>query len=222
MAAGPAGAHAFPRARWAALVWLLVYVPSYAHAYGLLNFLFLCNLGVMLTAWAFWRGDALLLSSQALAAPIIGAVWAADVFARLVTGQHLFGGTAYMWDPHFPLFTRLLSCYHVLWAPLLILALRRTGYDPRGLVLQTLLALVAVAGGRLAPAYANVNYAHLDPFFKRDFGGPLTHVVVVVTALALVYGATHALLLRALPARTGAQPTVDGVVRLVRASASRS
>lgn len=199
MPVAAAGAHPFPRARWAALAWLVVYLPAYARAYGPLNFLFLCNLGVILTAWAFWRGHVLLLSSQALAAPVIGTVWTADVLVRLVTGEHLFGGTAYMWDAQFPLFTRLLSCYHALWAPVLILALRHTGYDPRGLGLQTLLALVAVGGGRLAPALANVNYAHVDPFFRRDFGGPFTHVVVVVAALALVYGATHALLLRLLP-----------------------
>ncbi len=202
MPAAAAGAHPFPRARWAALVWLLVYVPSYAHAYGLLNFLFLCNLGVMLTAWGLWRGNALWLSAQALAAPVIGFVWTADVLARIVSGRHLFGGTAYMWDPQFPLFTRLLSCYHALWAPLLIAALRRSGYDRRGFALQLALALLAVAAGRLAPVAANVNYAHVDPFFQRDLGGPCAHVALVVSALAVVYAATHAVLKRVLPAPT--------------------
>jgi len=47
---------AFPRARWVALVALLVYLPTYAMAYGLANFLFLCNLSVILTAIGLWTG----------------------------------------------------------------------------------------------------------------------------------------------------------------------
>ena len=44
--------HLFPRLRWLGLAWLVIYLPSYAAAYGFTNFLFLCNLGVMLTAAA--------------------------------------------------------------------------------------------------------------------------------------------------------------------------
>jgi hypothetical protein len=38
--------HCFPRLKWLAIAWLLVYLPSYAFAYGMANFLFLCNLTV--------------------------------------------------------------------------------------------------------------------------------------------------------------------------------
>jgi hypothetical protein len=41
---------AFPRLHFLALLWLAVYLPSYTAAYGLANFVFLCNLGVVLTA----------------------------------------------------------------------------------------------------------------------------------------------------------------------------
>ena len=51
MSAVAAGAR-FPRLRWFGIVWLLVYLPVYASAYGLRNFLFLCNIGVILTAVA--------------------------------------------------------------------------------------------------------------------------------------------------------------------------
>ncbi|MBZ0090028.1 MAG: hypothetical protein K8H90_06590, partial [Thermoanaerobaculia bacterium] len=50
-AASPAR-HAFPALRWLGPLWLAIYLPSYAVAYGLANFLFLCNLGVVLTAIA--------------------------------------------------------------------------------------------------------------------------------------------------------------------------
>lgn len=199
-AVATAAAQPFPWGRHAALAWLAVYLPSYAYAYGLLNFLFLCNLGVMLTALAVWRGHVLLLSSQAVAAPIITLVWTSDVVARLLFGRHLVGGTEYMWDPQFPLFTRLLSCYHVVWAPLVIACLRRTGYDRHGLFLQAAIALLGVAAARFSePAY-NVNFAFRDPFLKHTFGGAVTHVAVIVGALTLgAYLPTHVLLRRWLP-----------------------
>jgi hypothetical protein len=39
--------HPLPVLRWVALAWLAVYLPAYGAAYGMLNFLFLCNLGVL-------------------------------------------------------------------------------------------------------------------------------------------------------------------------------
>jgi len=184
--------HPFPRMRFLALLWLLVYLPAYTQAYGLLNFLFLCNLGVTLSAYAIWRGDALLLSSQAVGAPIVCAVWVLDVGSRLATGQHWIGGTEYLWDPQFPVFQRLLSCYHALWPFVLIACLRRTGYDRRAYRLQAGIAIAAMLASRLAPAAANVNFAWADPVFHRAFEPALLHLLIVIGALVgVVYGLTH-------------------------------
>jgi hypothetical protein len=68
----------FSRLRLLALLWLAVYLPSYAAAYGLANFVFLCNLGVILTAVGVLTRSALLLSSQAVAAMVICLVWCLD------------------------------------------------------------------------------------------------------------------------------------------------
>ena len=126
----------FPRLRWAAALWLALYVPAYAIAYGFANFLFLCNLSAVLGALGIWTCNRLLLSSQAVGILVVGAAWTADLTARLVTGAHLIGGTEYMWDPRWPLFTRLLSLYHVVLPVVLVLGLRRIGYDRRGWLLQ--------------------------------------------------------------------------------------
>ena len=72
--------HLFPRLRWLGPAWLAIYVPSYALAYGWANFLFLCNLGVVVTAVALWRGSRAWLSASSLAALPIGLVWAIDFF----------------------------------------------------------------------------------------------------------------------------------------------
>lgn len=178
----------FPRLRWLGAAWLAVYLPSYALAYGLANFLFLCNLGVMITAVALLFGNRLLLSSQAVAAPVIGLAWALDASFKVTTGDFLYGGTAYMWDPQYPLFTRLLSLYHLAWPLLLLFCLSRVGYDRRGLPLQIGIATLAVTLARLATRPEdNVNFAFQDPLFGRQLGPAAVHVALTVAALALVY-----------------------------------
>ena len=173
-------------------------MPSYAIAYPLTNFLFLCNLAALLTAWALWRGSVLILSSQAVSLPLIGAAWTIDLLSRLVTGHHLIGGTEYMWDPRFPLFTRLLSLYHVALPIAQLVTLRRAGYDRRGYALQSGIALCAVIAGRWCDPAANVNFAYTDPFLKRAWGSAVTHVALIAGALVLVvYPLAHLALSKA-------------------------
>jgi len=187
----------FPRLRWAALAWLAVYLPAYALAYGFANFLFLCNVSVILIAVGIWTCSRLLLSSQAVAVLIVGAVWTVDFSSRLLTGTHLIGGTEYMWEPRWPFFTRLLSLYHVVLPVLLVVVLRRIGYDRRGYLLQCAIAVVGISIGRLLGPEPNINHAFVDPILKRSWGGAVTHVAVVAGALVFVaYPLTHLLLVR--------------------------
>jgi len=190
----------FPRLKWAAAGFLAAYVPGYALAYGLANFVFLCDLSVILATVGIWTSSRLLLSSQAVASLLVGVAWTVDVASRLLTGSHLIGATAYMWDPQRPLFARLLSLYHVVLPVVLVRALRRIGYDARGYWLQSAIAIVAVAAGRLFGSAANINYAFVDPLLKRTWGGPVTHVAAVAGFLVLlVYPLTHLLLVRLCP-----------------------
>jgi hypothetical protein len=193
-----AAAAAFPRWGWLGALWLAVYLPIYHQAYGATNFLFLCNIGVILTALALILRNRLLISSQAVAAPVIALAWAVDAGWKLATGEFLFGGTSYMWDPAYPLFARLLSLYHLAWPLLLWAVLQRTGYDPRGWPLQAAVAALAMLAGRwLAPAAENVNFAWADPFFGRQLGPAGLHLLLCWAALAgLAYGLSHWLLRR--------------------------
>ncbi|MEO8275743.1 MAG: hypothetical protein ABI639_05955 [Thermoanaerobaculia bacterium] len=188
----------FPRLRWFALLWLAVYLPTYTVAYGLTNFLFLCNLGVILTALAILFGNRWVLSSQAVAAPVIGLAWAIDASWRVATGHHLYGGTEYMWDPQYPLFARLLSLYHLVWPILTLILVKRTGYDRRGWRLQAAIAGGAILLARLATDPAeNINFAFRDPLLGRSFAPPILHLLIVFATLAgFAYGLTHHLLMR--------------------------
>jgi hypothetical protein len=186
---------AFPSLRWVAALWLAVYLPAYAAGYGWANFLFLCNLGVFVLAAGLWAGSPLLISSQAIGVLLVDVVWTLDLASRLVTGRHWIGGTEYMWDPRWPLFTRLLSLYHTVTPFLIVHALRRVGYDRRAYWLQSALGVAGVLAGRMLGQEANVNGAFLDPIFKRSWGPPPLHLAVVAGALVLVvYPLTHLVL----------------------------
>ncbi|MGH9963044.1 MAG: hypothetical protein ACREBC_39005, partial [Pyrinomonadaceae bacterium] len=155
----------FPRARWLAMMWLLVWGVCYWRVWGLANFLHLCNLAVILTCVGIWWGSSLLISSQAVSFLIAPLFWDLDVLWRLFLGKHLIGGTEYMWDSQFPLVIRLLSLYHVVWPVLLLWALRRVRYDPRALPVQTTIAIVLLLVSRYVQPALNLNFAHRDPFF---------------------------------------------------------
>jgi hypothetical protein len=203
----PAGAM-FPLLRWLAALWLLVYVPTYAWAYGWANFLFLCNAGVILTAFALIVGNRLLLSSQAVAAPVIAVAWLLDAGWKLATGDFLYGATAYMWDPANAPFARLLSLYHLVWPVLLYLVLRRIGYDRRGWPLQAAIAAIFMLLARLlTPAAANINFAFVAPFFDRPLGSAAQHLLLSWATLAGAgYGLTHLLCRRLFPAAVAGKP----------------
>jgi hypothetical protein len=202
--------HPFPRLRWAALLWLVVWGPTYAVVYGFGNFLHLCDVAVILTCVGLWRGSPLLLSMQALNI-LIDLAWDLDLGWRLATGRHLLGGTEYMWETKYPLWVRLLSLFHLLLPVVVLWALRRVGYDRRALAAQSVLGLVLIAGARALGPEVNVNYAWLDPFFHRSWGPAPLHVLVIFAGLiAVVYVPAHALLSRVCPATKSRGDTTRG------------
>jgi hypothetical protein len=184
-------------ARWGALVWIAIWFPAYWHAWGVANFLHLCDLAVLLTCIGLWTSNSLLLSSQALSSILIDTLWAAEAAWELFTKRQLIGGTEYLFDPHTALWIRLLSLFHVVLPPLLLWALRYTGYDRRAWSLQILIALLAFVAARFTNPVANINYAFHDPFWHRQLGPAPLHVALSVAALAIVvYLPTHLVLLR--------------------------
>jgi hypothetical protein len=118
-----------------------VLVVVYWRDYGLTNFLYFCDLALLVTFVALWLESPLLTSAATVGILIPEAFWLADFLARLF-GFRISGMTEYLFDPRIPLFTRCLSLFH-LWLPFLVLwILSRTGYDPWGLVLWTGIAWV--------------------------------------------------------------------------------
>src|ERR1700692_105581 len=173
-------------------VWLMVWIPVYWREYGLQNFLFFCDLGNLFIAAGLWLESPLLFSWQATSLLLFQSVFTLDLAAALVTGDHLIGGTEYMFEPHVALWIRLLSLFHVVTPPLLLWAVCRLGYDERGWKYQTLTAWIVVPVNYFWRPQYDVNWAR-GPFFREQHTVPglvyLFGYLIVVPAV--VYFPTH-------------------------------
>jgi hypothetical protein len=120
---------------------MLVLVPVYWKNYGPTNFLYFCDVALLLTLVGIWTENTLLISMCAVGILFPQAIWVAD-FLATIFGFKLTGMTAYMFNPNSSLFLRGLSLFHG-WLPfLLIFLVFRLGYNRRGFLAWTSLAWV--------------------------------------------------------------------------------
>lgn len=118
---------------------MAVLVPVYWYNYGPTNFLYFCDVSLILTLVGIWREDALLISMCAVGILLPQMLWVADFTAGL-TGHTLTGMTAYMFNANASLFLRGLSLFHG-WLPFLLLFLAwKLGYDQRAVKVWTAVA----------------------------------------------------------------------------------
>jgi hypothetical protein len=151
-------------------VWLLVWAPVYWREYGAQNFLFFCDLGNVLIGIGLWLESPLIFSWVACGLLLFQTLYTVDLAGALVVGQHVLGGTEYMFDPGRALFIRLLSLFHVVTPPLLLWAIWRLGYDLRGWKLQTLMMWIVVPVNYLWRPEMDVNWAR-GLFFQEQWFG---------------------------------------------------
>ena len=118
---------------------MAVLIPVYWVNYGPTNFLYFCDVALLLTLAGMWTENKLLISMPAVGILIPQALWVVDFVVQL-TGHKLAGTTAYMFDSHRSLFLRGLSLFHG-WLPfLLVYLVAKVGYDRRALVGWTAIA----------------------------------------------------------------------------------
>lgn len=191
---------AFPILRWFAVLWLAVWFPTYAVVWGFDNSVQLCDIAVVLTVLGIWTGSSLLISSQAVGSLLINSLWTFNLLWRLLFGVFLLGGSEYMLDSQYPLWLRLLSLYHVAVPIVLLWALRRTGYDPRGFLLQATISVPVLIASRSISPERNFNFAVTDPLLHISFQPAALHLAIILFCLiAILYWPVHRLLLRVLP-----------------------
>jgi hypothetical protein len=110
---------------------MAVLIPIYLKNYTITNFLYLCDVALLMTLVGIWLESPLLLSG-----PLIGIFWPQMLWVvDFLSGGAVVGWTDYMFRP--PWFLRFLSFFH-FWLPfLLFYVVRRVGYDKRGFLLWT-------------------------------------------------------------------------------------
>jgi hypothetical protein len=216
---GCAGAVPAPSARlplWLKLVYsafMAVLVPVYWHYYGPTNFLYFCDVALILTLIGIWIESPLLVSMCAVGILTSQMVWALDFIAHLL-GTSLTGMTDYMFQSDHSLFLRGLSLFHG-WLPFLLLVLVwRLGYDRRALLAWTLLAWALIlvsfafmpaprADAGLLPVNINYVWGPSDTA-AQSWVSPAVWLVGLIVGLPLLfYAPVHVLLARIMPKPRG-------------------
>jgi hypothetical protein len=204
-------------AAWRVPLWLklaytayvAVLIPVYWYYYGPTNFLYFCDVAVILTLLAIWPENALLISMCAVGILVPQAVWVAD-FLISAAGFSLTGLTDYMFDADRSLFLRLLSLFHG-WLPfLLVYLVWRIGYDRRAFWSWTCLAWVLLLvcfclmpapnpNPGLTPV--NINYVWgLSDTAAQTWMPPYVWFAALMIGLPLlVFAPTHWMLARLMP-----------------------
>jgi hypothetical protein len=189
--------------------YVAVVVPCYWVAYTPWNFLYFCDIALLVTAVAIWIESPLLVSMQAVAITLPQILWVVDLLCRLVAGVHVTGVTAYMLDASIPPFLRALSSFHG-WLPFVLLwLLSRLGYDRRAFRWQSVAGVVVLLVSYLfAPApppsashpnwAVNINYVYgLDDKQAQSFMAPPLWVLTMMAFHVIaLYLPTHLVLRR--------------------------
>jgi hypothetical protein len=190
---------------------MCVLVPVYWYFYGPTNFLYFCDVALLLTLVGIWRGNALLVSMCAVGILLPQLLWVAD-FAAAFAGIRLTGMTTYMFNPNSPVFLRGLSLFHG-WIPFfLIYAVWRLGYDRRALLGWTALAWALLlvcfflmpepmANPGLRPV--NINYVWgMSDTAKQTMMPPMAWFLSLIAGLPLLlFVPTHLALRKLAPQR---------------------
>ena len=197
---------------WLKLVYtafMAVLVPVYWANYGPTNFLYFCDVSLLVTLVAVWIESPLLVSMCAVGILVPQALWVADFLSNLV-GLPLTGLTDYMFAADHSLFLRSLSLFHG-WLPfLLIYLVWRLGYDRRALPAWTIVAwaLVLVCFFFMPPPRpdpgltpVNINYVWgMSDTVAQHWVPPGVWVVgMLIVMPVLLFAPVHFLLRRVIP-----------------------
>jgi hypothetical protein len=188
-----------------------VLLPVYWYFYGPTNFLYFCDVALILTLVGVWRSSPLLISMCAVGILLPQLLWVADFICGFA-GIRLTGMTTYMFNPNSPLFLRGLSLFHG-WIPFFLLyCVWRLGYDRRALRAWTLLAWALLlvcfflmpepmANPGLRPV--NINYVWgMSDTAKQTMMPAYAWFLALMAGLPLLlFIPTHAILSRVAPAR---------------------
>ncbi len=188
-AAGPrASIPGWIKATHTALV--IVLIPAYWRQYGPGNFLWFSDIALLTSVPALWLESSLLASTQAVAVLVLETAWLGDFATGVLTRRRTpLGLASYMFDRQLSRFVRALSLFHVWLTPLLLLVVRRAGYDRRALRYQTVSTwLTLLASWRFTKPADNVNWVYSR---RQEIHSPRARAGFVVLLMIVIPIACH-------------------------------
>jgi hypothetical protein len=188
---------------------MAVLLPVYWANYGPTNFLYFCDVALLITLVGVWIESPLLVSMCAVGILASQALWVVDFLSNLI-GWPLTGMTDYMFAADHSLFLRGLSLFHG-WLPfLLVYLVWRLGYDRRGFPAWTVLAwiLMLICFFFMPPPRpdpgltpVNINYVWgMSDTVAQTWMPPAVWLAGLIILLpVLLYAPVHFLLRRFMP-----------------------
>ena len=168
------------------ITWAVVY---FLH-YGLINFLWLCDIANIITLTGLWLDHTLLVSSQAVLMIPVMLIWSADVMFRIITGGHIIANaTQYMFDPSIPLYVRLFSCFHIITPVVIIWFIIKRGYNTKAWILQSLITcLVLPVSYLISDPERNINFVFGLAEFQKTEIMPLWNLFIsIIGGILFIY-----------------------------------
>jgi len=187
---------------------MAVLIPVYWYYYGPTNFLYFCDVALILTFIGIWIESPLLISMCAVGIVLPQTVWVIDYIAHFF-GASLLGLTDYMFKDT-SRFLRGLSLFHG-WIPFLLVYLVATlGYDRRAFVAWTALgtALILICFFFMPPPNpdpgltpVNINYVWgPNDNAAQTWVSPAVWVIGLIVGMPLLlYAPVHLLFRRIMP-----------------------
>jgi hypothetical protein len=193
---------------------IAVLVPYYWVTYGPANFLYFCDVALLLTLVALWTENRFLASMQLVAIGLPQLLWIVEFLLQLCGGPPLTGLASYMFAPGIPFWVRGLSSFHG-WLPILLIwTVWRFGYDrrafPAQIALGTVLLLVCYFFTAPPPAPAenlnaavNVNWVFgLNDEAPQTYMPPLAWLALLIVGFPVCfYLPAHLILRKVIPNR---------------------
>jgi hypothetical protein len=188
---------------------MAVLIPVYWHQYGPTNFLYFCDVALILTLIGIWIESPLLVSMCLVGIAMSQALWVIDFLGNLA-GVPITGMTDYMFETHRSLFLRGLSLFHG-WLPFLLLYLVwKLGYDRRAFPAWTLLAWVLILicfflmpppnpNPGLTPVNINYVWGFSDHVAQSWVPAAVWLAGEIVLLPLLAFAPVHVLLVRTMP-----------------------
>ena len=188
---------------------MAVLLPVYWANYGPTNFLYFCDVALLITLVGIWIESPLLISMCAVGILASQALWVVDFLSNLI-GWPLTGMTDYMFAADHSLFLRSLSLFHG-WLPfLLVYLVWRLGYDRRGFPAWTGLAWILVLicflfmppprpDPGLTPVNINYVWGMSDTVAQTWMPPAVWLAGLIVLLPVLLYAPVHFLLRRVMP-----------------------